>query len=286
VWNTRSSKRVQTRLGAHPEHLLPPPAIDATLHVARHFLTRVRREHGPVRAIAIATAAVRDAPNRDALIEPLIALGVSEVRILSGEEEGRLGAEAALRARPIEQGMVIDLGGGSLQMTSVEQGTIQSSQSAPLGVARLHGRFIESDPAQPTELERLRSEIRSQLVPLLRVPPARGHALASGGVVGALARQLSARCQLTPGAPAKPSMRGFEIRLSELQKLRASLARMTLDARARVLGASPERADVIVVGAMVLEEFLAMSDYPGLIVSRSSVREGVLWREAQKLAAD
>jgi exopolyphosphatase/pppGpp-phosphohydrolase len=65
-----------------------------------------------------------------ARLVPLERLGIHEIRILSGDDEGRLGAEAALRACPIERGMVVDLGGGSLQVTPVEASLIRPSQSA------------------------------------------------------------------------------------------------------------------------------------------------------------
>ncbi len=170
-------ERVPTRLGQSSSDELPPAAIDATLRAARRFLKRVRRDHGAPRVLAVATAAVRDARNRDALLTPLVELGISEIRILSGNEEGRLGAEAALRASPIERGMAVDLGGGSLQVTPVEAGSIQPSQSAPIGVARLLRRFLESDPAKPDELEALRAELRSQLQRLAEPVPSVGSAL-------------------------------------------------------------------------------------------------------------
>jgi exopolyphosphatase/guanosine-5'-triphosphate,3'-diphosphate pyrophosphatase len=81
--------RRQTRLGDSETGLLPPAAIDATLRAARRFLKKVRGEHGGARLLAVATAAVRDAENREELLVPLAALGVKDVRILSGGEEGR-----------------------------------------------------------------------------------------------------------------------------------------------------------------------------------------------------
>jgi exopolyphosphatase/guanosine-5'-triphosphate,3'-diphosphate pyrophosphatase len=76
---------------------------------------------------------------------------------------------------------------------------------------------------------------------------------------------------------------GLELGQCELGELTAWLQPMPLQERADLPGLEPERADVIVPGAIVFEELLSMSGYPALTVSRTSVREGVLWREAQKL---
>lgn len=275
-------ERVQTRLGQSASDELLPAAIDATLRAARRFLKRVRRDHATARVLAMATAAVRDASNRDALLAPLGQLGIHEIRILSENEEGRLGAEAALRAAPIERGMVVDLGGGSLQVTPVEASVIQPSQSAPIGVARMLRRFLESDPAKPNELAALRAELRLHMQRLLVSVPRDGSAIVSGGVVNALAR--AALSQRDPAAdPDQLRTHGCALADGEICALRAWLEPMTVEHRSTARGINPDRADVIVVGAIVLEELLACSRYSDLWVSRSSVREGVLWREAERL---
>jgi len=274
-------RRVQTRLGASPSNELPPEAVRKTLRAVRQFLKRARRDHQPARLLCIATSAVRDATNRDTLLGPLAELGLAPVRILSGAEEGRLGAEAALRALPIEHGVILDLGGGSLQLTPVTDAAIHASQSVPLGVARLARRFLTTDPAAPDEITALRAEVRAQLAPLLRQLPAGGQALISGGTVHALVRLALTR--ETP-TRATPRTHGQSLHLAAVRALRAWLEPMTLDERTRAPGVDPERADVLPVAALVLEELHASSPIPALTACRSSVREAILWHEAAKLA--
>jgi exopolyphosphatase/guanosine-5'-triphosphate,3'-diphosphate pyrophosphatase len=274
-------RRVQTRLGASATDELPNEAVKATLRTARRFLNGVARDCGQARLLCVATAAVRDAKNSDALLDPLGKLGMREIRVLSGQEEGQLGAEAALRALPIERGVVIDLGGGSLQSTPVEGGVLGASQSVPLGVARLSRRFLPTDPPTPSEVDALRTEVRARLQPLLRPYATGDRALASGGTVHALARLALARAGLASDTEAT---HGYTLRRSELSALRAWLEPMTLEQRRGAAGIEPERADVIVAGALVLEEYLALSGFPELTASRTSVREAVLWREAMTLA--
>jgi exopolyphosphatase/guanosine-5'-triphosphate,3'-diphosphate pyrophosphatase len=273
-------QRVQTRLGAASNGLLPRAAIDATAAAVATFLAEARRIAGQPRVLAVATAAVRDAENRGELLARLSELGVGEVRILSGREEGELGAEAALRALPLQRGLIADLGGGSLQITLVERGDIGDTGSVPLGVARLMRRFLAHDPPKGSELTALRGEVREQMRPLLRsvAPASEGTILASGGIVKTLAR-----LEIERAPEPVPQAHGYVLPLARLRKLREKLEPMPLKERAAFRGLKAERADVIIPGAIVLEELLENTGYAKLTVCSTSVREGVLWREAQKL---
>src|SRR5215475_5019423 len=108
-------ERVQTRLGGGRDGELPVDAVDRTLTSVSRFLERVTNGTRP-RVLAVATAAIRDASNRDRLL-------------------------GALR-----DGVVADLGGGSLQLTRVRAGRIVAASSLPLGAVRLTRRFLRRDP--------------------------------------------------------------------------------------------------------------------------------------------
>jgi exopolyphosphatase/guanosine-5'-triphosphate,3'-diphosphate pyrophosphatase len=102
--------------------------------------------------------------------------------------------------------------------------------------------------------------------------------LASGGIVKTLARLAIERA---PELAAHPH--GYEFTLGRMRKLREKLEPMSVEERAAFRGLRAERADVIIPGAIVLEELLQNTGYAKLTVCSTSVREGVLWREAQKL---
>jgi exopolyphosphatase/guanosine-5'-triphosphate,3'-diphosphate pyrophosphatase len=245
--------------------------------VERAECTRAR-----LRVLAVATASVRDAPNAHALVDKLPTLGVAELRVLSGVEEAQLGAEAALRTRPLREGAVVDLGGGSMQWSSVRGGRLTDARSLPLGAARLTREFLRSDPAQACELEALRATAREHLrrnLPRALLQP-QGSLLVLGGTARALARPSLRRALQGAGGRY-----GVALRLSELRHMREQLARLTVEERKRLPGMRPERADIIVAGALVLEQLLEQSGYSALTVCAASVREGVLWREARRFAA-
>src|SRR5262249_23197313 len=120
-------ERSQTRLGSGRPGTLPLSAVDDTLRATRRFLRDVRRRSeewgdAPPRIIPVATSAGRGAGSRERLLGPLRRDYGIEVRVLSGGEEARLGASAAIEDLPRFDGVVGDLGGGSLQLTTVRGG--------------------------------------------------------------------------------------------------------------------------------------------------------------------
>lgn len=265
--------RVQTRLGEGPAGRLPRPAVRATLDAVRRFLAHLDGEES-TRVVAVATAAVRDAANREALLGPLREREGIAVRVLSGIEEARLGAEAALRSFSIEDGVVADLGGGSLQLTQVRAGRIDRIASLPLGAIRLTQRFLATDPPSERERGALRDEVRRLLRPALS-PAGSAHRLVFlGGTVRALAR-IHLASQV-----GDRSRHGLRLRLGDVEAIRARLERLPAALRGRVRGLKAERADTIVAGALVIEEVLALlGPKASLTVCTGGVRDGLLWSE-------
>src|SRR2546428_12800510 len=104
-------ERVQTRLAGHRRGLLPRAAVDQTLKAVSRFLAEVRQGSSP-RVLAVATAAIRDAPNADRLLASLRRDEGVKVRVLSGLEEARLGAAAGLWAGAPGPGASAAPGGG------------------------------------------------------------------------------------------------------------------------------------------------------------------------------
>src|SRR5262245_56634164 len=151
--------RVQTRLAAGHRGALPAAGVAATVAAAERFLALVD-DGRPVRIVAAATSAVRDAPNAHRLIDRLRRVAGIEVEVLGWEEEARLGAIAALSSLPVREAIVADLGGGSLQLTSVRDGEIVPMVSLPLGAVRVSRRFLRHDPPRDAEVTALRRHVR------------------------------------------------------------------------------------------------------------------------------
>src|SRR5213076_2667011 len=109
--------------------------------------------------VAVATAAVREASNGDELIQRARSeLGIP-VEIADGEEEARLGFLGAVHGLPIEHGIVLDVGGGSLQLVHFRDRQLQRSWSLKLGALRLSDRFLRSDPPSRGEMRALKQHV-------------------------------------------------------------------------------------------------------------------------------
>ncbi len=273
-------ERSQTRLGGGRPGTLPLAAVEETLRAVRRFLREVRLDLNhvddarPPRIIAVATAAVREAENRDRLLEPMRREHGIVVRVLSAAEEARLGAIAALADLPKFDGVVADLGGGSLQVTAVHGGRMGRTASGPLGAVRLTRSFLRVDPPLPRELRALRSEIRDQLRVLL--PPARcgDEMLGLGGTIRALARM-----HLAEPRKRRRHRQGLRLGQTDITKIRQRIETASTGERRQFRGLNAERADTILAGTILVEETLVFGGYRALVVSTRGVRDGLLLRE-------
>jgi exopolyphosphatase/guanosine-5'-triphosphate,3'-diphosphate pyrophosphatase len=266
-------ERVQTRLAGHRRGLLPRAAVEQTLKAVSRFLAEVRQGSSP-RVLAVATAAIRDAPNADRLLAALRRDEGVKVTVLSGLEEARLGAAAVLWRRPLDRGAIVDLGGGSLQVTRVRAGRIVRVASVPLGAVRTTLRFLRHDPPRAREIQTLRRETRDRLLGVLpRAHP--GDALIGlGGSLRALGRVFLKSIDRNGASP-----HWLRLRREEIAALRARLEPLTVRQRRRVRGLKAERADVIVAGAVVIEELMTLGGYEILTVCDEGVRHGLLLQE-------
>ena len=266
-------ERVQTRLAGHRRGLLPRAAVEQTLKAVRRFLAEVRQGSSPL-VLAVATAAIRDAPNADRLLAALRREEGVKVRILSGLEEARLGAAAVLWQWPLDRGAIVDLGGGSLQVTRVRAGRIARVASVPLGAVRTPLRFLRHDPPRTREIQALRRETRDRLLGVLPRAHAGDVLIGLGGSLRALGRVFLKSVDRNGASP-----HWLRLRREEIAGLRARLEPLTVRQRRRVRGLKAERAGVIVAGAVVIVELMTLGGYEILTVCDEGVRHGLLLQE-------
>lgn len=266
--------RAQTRLGSGVNGHLSPRAVRDTLQAVRGFLQTLPQGDG-LKVLAVATAATREADNRDSLLEPLRREVGIEASILSGPEEARLGALAVLRSFRMVNGLVVDLGGGSLQVGEVRNRLVTYADSFPLGAVRMTERFLHHDPPLPGEIEKLRREIRRHLAGALPVRRRRGEMVGLGGTVRTLAG-----IHLGLESNQEDSRQGLRLPRPAITAIREKLQELSLGERQRVPGLKPERADIILAGAVVVEEVMIQVASPGLTVCKNGVRDGILLHEA------
>jgi exopolyphosphatase / guanosine-5'-triphosphate,3'-diphosphate pyrophosphatase len=168
----------------------------------------------------------------------------------------------------------VDLGGASLQLTRVRDGGIRATSSVPFGAVRTTRRFLRHDPPLPEELRALRAETRSALLPVLPLAGRGETMVGMGGTVRALASM-----HLRAERRSRRERHGLQLRQSDVTAVRERLEPLSARKRLKVRGLKPERVDVILAGAIVIEEAMLLGGYLRLVVCTRGVRDGLLLRE-------
>ncbi len=248
----------------------------ATLDVFAHFCRAAGLGEDAVDAVA--TSAIRDAENAESfLVRARACLGMP-IRVLSREEEARYAYLAAVNSTTLEDGSVLDLGGGSLQLVRVAGRQICKTGSWPLGTVRMSERFLPPNgPAKRRQLEELREHVAGRLADAgwLAKDAAHGGARRLVGTGGTV-RNLAAAAQRAAGLPSN-GVQGMLVKRAALDELVARLAALPASERASVPGIKPARADLILAGAVVVQGVLHAGEYDALETTEAGLREGVFF---------
>ncbi|HYY70208.1 MAG TPA: Ppx/GppA family phosphatase, partial [Terriglobales bacterium] len=278
--NVVHEDREVTRLGesVFRTGALDPHAMEHTIKVLRRF-QRATQAQGVDYVRVVATSALRDSRNSRAFTDWVHAVTGWRVEVISGLEEGRLihfGVVSGTRIG-VSRLLLIDLGGGSCELTLSFDRQIRSMSSLPLGAVRLTQEFLHHDPPKKRELRQLREFIGEELLRVeRRITAARVQlAIATSGTAAALASVVAARRK-----SARSSNPGIVSRRA-VQKLAADLQRRSLQERIALPGIGPRRAEIIVAGAMVFAELMDHG-VSGFRYSPMGLRDGLL----AQMAAD
>jgi len=225
------------------------------------------RQLGVVRTRVVATAAVREASNGEAFLARVRRLGF-EPRILSGEEEGKRAGQGVLSSIPDADGIVGDLGGGSLELVEVARGRVGRSASLPLGVLRLDALAEKGEASFAKKV---------------------GKAVANAGFEGAAAGRpfylvggswrTLARLEMAITDHPLPITHQHDMPVGRPADLRAALARMDKAAAREIPSISLSRFPTLPNANLLLEALVAILDPERLIVSSFGIREGLLYNE-------
>ncbi len=219
---------------------------------------------------AVATSAIRDASNGPRFLKAARAASGLNIEVISDEDEARFGYVAAINSSTITDGVVLETGGGSIQLIEVANRRPVSLRSFPLGAVRITEQFLpESGPAKKKDLQRVRAHVREALSD----DPVAGAGDRIVGMGGAV-RNLAAAAQRMAGQP-DIGVQGFVITREMLGELVQTLAALPVDERGDVPGIKVGRADIILASALVIETVVEVGSFAGIEVTEASLRDGV-----------
>jgi exopolyphosphatase/guanosine-5'-triphosphate,3'-diphosphate pyrophosphatase len=271
----REKEMVRLGAGGLDGRALTPDAMHAALQVLSKF-RRLAESHKVDEVIAVATSATREAENGGEFLRAVTQQTGIRPRVISGTEEARLIHQAAVYgvSGSRDAAVVIDIGGGSVEVTRGAGATIELGRSFKLGVIRLTERFIKTDPLESRDERKLVRHIDAEIGKYLNQIARIGfdRVIGTSGTIMSLGAVAAAAGGQAPGAP----LRNRRIPVKQIHAMRKGLATLDLEKRLRVPGLEPRRADLAVAGAILLDEVLKRLGAQELTLCDLSLREGLV----------
>ena len=266
--------------------VISPDAMANTIRALKRFQKAVQL-HVVDRVRVVATSAMRDARNAAAFTAWVKSATGWNVDVISGLEEGRLSHLGGVTHESGAKGrcLLIDLGGGSCEITLSDHARIREMVSLPLGAVRLQQEFLHNDPPAKEEIARLKQYIDRELRRAVRKLGAAHVSLviATSGTAAALVEASATAKPVAKKTTSKKSARvASELATTEeVRRLADRLARIDNAQRAAIPGIGPRRSEIIIGGALVYSHLLERLDLKGFRYSALGLRDGML---AQMLA--
>ena len=271
----REKEMVRLGAGGLDGRALTPEAMHAALQVLSKF-RRLAESHRVDQVIAVATSATREAENGGEFLQAITRQTGIRPRVISGTEEARLIHLAAVYGvgATADAAVVIDIGGGSVEVTRGAGPVIEVGRSFKLGVIRLTERFVKSDPLERRDERKLVRHIEEEVGKYLNQIVRAGfdRVIGTSGTILSLGAVASA----ADGRPIGAPLRNRRIPAKQIRRTRKQLLALDLEERMRVPGLEPRRADLAVAGAVLLDELLRRLDAAEITLCDLSLREGLV----------
>ena len=252
------------------EHGLSAEAFErgfSTMRLFKNFCDSTK----VAKIIAVATSAVREAANGPLFVQQVREKIGLELQVLTGEQEAYYDTLGALNEVSIQKGVILDIGGGSIQLSEVCKRRYQQGVSLTLGALALTERFVSHDPLTKDEYAAIQAEIERQLdtVKWLKKQD-REPLIGLGGTIRNLA-QIQAENDNYP----LYTLHGFVLKRQSVEESVRLFRKLPIDERRNIPGLTPDRADIILPGAMTLLEVMKRMDVEEIAISQNGIREGV-----------
>jgi exopolyphosphatase/guanosine-5'-triphosphate,3'-diphosphate pyrophosphatase len=256
---------------------IKPAALRRAIDAIRLF-KGICDYHRVAKITAVATAAVRESSNRNEFLDPLFAGTGIRFRVLSREEESGYGYLGVINTTDLEDGLVLDVGGGSMELTVVEGRKLVESTSIPWGALNMTTRFLDRDRPSKSQLEELEDFVKGQLQAIPWIEARKGIQLFGiGGTIRTIAR-MSQRF----GDYAFDELHNYAMSTSDIARVYDKLSGTTLEERRDMPGLSRDRADIIIGGVAAVNTIIKTLKVSRVRVSSAGLRDGIFFKNYLK----
>jgi exopolyphosphatase/guanosine-5'-triphosphate,3'-diphosphate pyrophosphatase len=249
---------------------LQPDAI-ARGAAAVHTYAAFCRTTGVDEVVVAATSAVRDATNQAAVLAAFAEQGM-EARVLSPDEEAYYSYLGIVNSTTLEDGLFVDVGGGSVQVGRVSRRALERTLSEPIGAVRMTEAFLRSPRSKRSELKALRRHVSDVLSRSGWLAPNGLPLVGTGGAV----RTLAAMAQRASEYPLS-EIHGYELGRGTLGEIIEALFRLPVGQRQRIPGLKADRADIILAGAVTIDVVMERVGATTISICSQGLREGLFY---------
>jgi exopolyphosphatase/guanosine-5'-triphosphate,3'-diphosphate pyrophosphatase len=281
----REKSMVRLGLGMFGEMRLTERAFNEGVEVLSRY-TKLAESRGVDEILAVATSATREAENGTEFLNAIFQRTGVMPRVISGSEEARLIFLAVKHSIDLggERGLVIDIGGGSVEVAVGDHAEVMLAQSMRLGVQRLLHRQGGAQPLSMREMYELTGYVQGAAAEVMSEAKRFG-ATRFVGTSGTIRTLGEAAHLLAGGAPFR-SLNAQSVKRRDLRELVKRLCEADTAKRAKIPGVGEARADTIHLGGMLLLELLEMAKAEELTLCDTSLREGVIWDYIERRGID
>jgi exopolyphosphatase/guanosine-5'-triphosphate,3'-diphosphate pyrophosphatase len=277
----REKEIVRLGRGSSDMKHLSEPSIKRGILTLKHFKRIAVSFRASIHAVA--TSAVREALNqKDFLYRVKRETGIS-IEVASGIEEARLIHLGVLQALPVftKKMLMIDIGGGSTEFLVGKKRTIYFSNSLKIGAVRLTQKFFSSSSLSTKDIKECRKYVKGMLVPIVR--ESKNHTfdvvIGSSGTILTLAQLIRRRKE----GYEESSLNGFSFSRKDLFQIIDGIAQTPRKKDlVEILGIDSSRADIILAGAIILEQIFKELNIKEMMVSEFALREGIILDTIEK----
>ncbi|CAL9440601.1 Ppx/GppA phosphatase family protein [Streptomyces sp. NPDC030392] len=252
---------------------LAPEALERTFAACREYAAAIK-ELGAERVRFVATSASRDAENREDFVRGVMDILGVEPEVITGDQEAEFSFTGATKElRGSDEYLVVDIGGGSTEFV-VGTGHVEAARSVDIGCVRLTERHVRHDPPTEDEVAAIRADVRAAIALAEEAVPVR-EARTLVGLAGSVT--TVAALALGLGEYDSAAIHRSRIPYERVAEVSARLRSLTHDERAAFPVIHPGRVDVIVAGALVLEEIMTHVAAQEVVVSEHDILDGIAW---------